>query len=76
DFMGLEQVGIHDNFFDLGASSLDIVKVTNRLNKELGTNEAVVTLFTYPSVAALAQFINPDHEKSEEDKEEMAAVSK
>ncbi|UTX07096.1 SDR family NAD(P)-dependent oxidoreductase [Bacillus inaquosorum] len=76
DFMGLEQVGIHDNFFDLGASSLDIVQVTNRLNKELGTNEAVVTLFTYPSVAALAQFISPDQEESEEDKEEMAAVSK
>ncbi|UPV79864.1 type I polyketide synthase [Bacillus rugosus] len=76
DFMGLEQVGIHDNFFDLGASSLDIVQVTNRLNKELGTNEAVVTLFTYPSVAALAQFIGPDQEESEEEKEEMAAVSK
>ncbi|WP_434177916.1 beta-ketoacyl synthase N-terminal-like domain-containing protein [Bacillus stercoris] len=76
DFMGLEQVGIHDNFFDLGASSLDIVQVTNRLNKELGTNEAVVTLFTYPSVAALAQFISPDQEESEEEKEEMAAVSK
>ncbi len=70
------QVGIHDNFFDLGASSLDIVQVTNRLNKELGTNEAVVTLFTYPSVAALAQFISPDQEESEEEKEEMAAVSK
>lgn len=76
DFMGLEQVGIHDNFFDLGASSLDIVQVTNRLNKELGTNEAVVTLFTYPSVAALAQFIGPNQEESEEEKEEMAAVSK
>ncbi|MBL3648685.1 type I polyketide synthase [Bacillus sp. RHFS10] len=75
DFMGLEQVGIHDNFFDLGASSLDIVQVTNRLNKELGTNEAVVTLFTYPSVAALAQFISPDQEESEEETEEMAAVS-
>lgn len=75
NFMGLEQVGIHDNFFDLGASSLDIVQVTNRLNKELGTNEAVVTLFTYPSVAALAQFISPDQEESDEEKEELAAVS-
>ncbi|WIL36939.1 acyl carrier protein [Bacillus stercoris] len=60
----------------MGASSLDIVQVTNRLNKELGINEAVVTLFTYPSVAALAQFISPDQEESEEEKEEMAAVSK
>ncbi|MGN9863925.1 beta-ketoacyl synthase N-terminal-like domain-containing protein [Bacillus swezeyi] len=74
EFMGLEQVGIHDNFFDLGASSLDIVQVTNRLNKELGTNEAVVTLFTYPSVSALAEYIHPAEE--EEKEEEMAFASK
>ncbi|MBY8914126.1 acyltransferase domain-containing protein [Bacillus sp. YC2] len=76
DFMGLEQVGIHDNFFDLGASSLDIVQVTNRLNQELGTNEAVVTLFTYPSVSALAQYIQPDSGNGEdENEEEMAFAS-
>jgi acyl transferase domain-containing protein len=74
DFMGMEQVGIHDNFFDLGASSLDIVQVTNRLNQALQTNEAVVTLFTYPSVAELAKYINPSHESKEESMEEELAV--
>lgn len=75
DFMGLEQVGIDDNFFDLGASSLDIVQVTNRLNQELGTNEAVVTLFTYPSVSALAQYIQPDSGNGEEENEEEMAFA-
>ncbi|UUD43343.1 type I polyketide synthase [Bacillus pumilus] len=74
DFMGMEQVGIHDNFFDLGASSLDIVQVTNRLNQALQTNEAVVTLFTYPSVAELAKYIKPSDESKEESMEEELAV--
>ncbi|MDM5297138.1 SDR family NAD(P)-dependent oxidoreductase [Bacillus pumilus] len=74
DFMGMEQVGIHDNFFDLGASSLDIVQVTNRLNQALQTNEAVVTLFTYPSVAELAKYIQPSDESQQESMEEELAV--
>ncbi len=74
DFMGMEQVGIHDNFFDLGASSLDIVQVTNRLNQALQTNEAVVTLFTYPSVAELAKYIQPSEDSKEEEMEEELAV--
>ncbi|MES1036838.1 SDR family NAD(P)-dependent oxidoreductase [Bacillus pumilus] len=74
DFMGMEQVGIHDNFFDLGASSLDIVQVTNRLNQALQTNEAVVTLFTYPSVAELAKYIQPSEDSEEEAMEEELAV--
>lgn len=74
DFMGMEQVGIHDNFFDLGASSLDIVQVTNRLNQALQTNEAVVTLFTYPSVAELAKYIQPSEDSKEEAMEEELAV--
>ncbi|WP_260852411.1 type I polyketide synthase [Bacillus pumilus] len=74
DFMGMEQVGIHDNFFDLGASSLDIVQVTNRLNQALQTNEAVVTLFTYPSVAELAKYIQPSEDSKEEAIEEELAV--
>lgn len=74
DFMGMEQVGIHDNFFDLGASSLDIVQVTNRLNQALQTNEAVVTLFTYPSVAELAKYIQPSEESKEDTMEEELAV--
>ncbi|SFI32157.1 MULTISPECIES: type I polyketide synthase [unclassified Bacillus (in: firmicutes)] len=75
DFLGLEQVGIHDNFFDLGANSLDIVQITNRVNKELGTNEAVVTLFTYPSVAELAQHLNPTQEDSNEDYEKEVVLA-
>lgn len=74
DFMGMEQVGIHDNFFDLGASSPDIVQVTNRLNQALQTNEAVVTLFTYPSVAELAKYIRPSEDSKEETMEEELAV--
>lgn len=80
DFMGLEKVGINDNFFDLGASSLDIVQVTNIINKSLKTNVAVVTLFTYPTISELVKYIKEDNDnykyKEEEEKEKIEKSDK
>jgi acyl carrier protein len=55
EFLGLEKVGIHDNFFELGASSLDIIQVNNKLNKLLEKELSVVDFYTYPSVCSLVQ---------------------
>lgn len=54
-FFRIDQVGIHDNFFDLGASSLDMIQVTGKLNEALDESIAVVDMFTYPTIHALAQ---------------------
>ncbi|HSK77096.1 MAG TPA: amino acid adenylation domain-containing protein [Thermoanaerobaculia bacterium] len=54
EIFGLEQVGVHDNFFDLGGNSLLIVKLHSRLQKALGRDFPLVDLFKHPTVAALA----------------------
>ncbi|AZK48521.1 type I polyketide synthase [Paenibacillus lentus] len=54
-FFRMDQVGIHDNFFDLGASSLDMIQVTGKINEALNESLAVVDMFTYPTIHALAQ---------------------
>jgi hypothetical protein len=47
-----------DNFFDLGGKSLDLVTVAERLAGPLGRELRVVDLFRYPSIRALAAFVD------------------
>jgi amino acid adenylation domain-containing protein len=57
ELLGLERVGIHDNFFDLGGHSLLIVRMRGMLQEILGRDVAVVELFKFPTVSALAQHL-------------------
>ncbi|MFM8331369.1 MAG: MupA/Atu3671 family FMN-dependent luciferase-like monooxygenase, partial [Candidatus Methylumidiphilus sp.] len=52
--LGLERVGIHDNFFDLGGNSLLILQVYRQLAPLLDKNFLVIDLFKYPTIATLA----------------------
>lgn len=58
ELLGIEQVGIHDNFFDLGGNSLLVLQVISRLKRELKIELPAVTLFERPTVNALAQVIS------------------
>ncbi|MEB9896098.1 SDR family NAD(P)-dependent oxidoreductase [Bacillus cereus] len=68
-FFRMDEVGIHDNFFDLGASSLDMIQLTGKLNEALGESIAVVDLFTYPSIHALAQRLTRNGQDEAEEAE-------
>jgi amino acid adenylation domain-containing protein len=60
--LGLDQVGIHDNFFDLGGQSLLAIRAVARMRKELGTGASpvsVMDIFKYPTVAELAGLARP-----------------
>lgn len=60
EMLQLETVGIHHNFFDLGAHSLMMVKIAHRLSEVLQRPIAIVDLFRYSSVHALAQYLSQD----------------
>jgi hypothetical protein len=47
-------VGADDNFFDLGGNSVLLVKARSRLAEVFAREVPTVTLFTYPTVRALA----------------------
>jgi acyl carrier protein len=57
EVLGLEQIGIHDNLFELGGSSLIGLRIVARLKKELDIDIRVTALFEGPTVATLAQLI-------------------
>jgi acyl carrier protein len=56
--LGLDRVGLHDNFFDLGANSLVLVQVQRVLRKRLAREIPVTLLFRFPTVAALAAHLD------------------
>jgi amino acid adenylation domain-containing protein len=58
ELLHVEQVGLHDNFFDLGGHSLLVVQVQAVLRDRLGIDLPVVKLFQYPTVHSLAGFLN------------------
>ncbi|MET0622970.1 MAG: amino acid adenylation domain-containing protein [Pyrinomonadaceae bacterium] len=58
--LGLEQVGVHDNFFDLGGHSLLLVRVHSELRQAFDADLTMLDLFKYPTISALAGFIAPE----------------
>jgi len=54
ELLRLDQVGIHDNFFDLGGHSLLVIQLHSRLTRRLGRSLAVLDLFVHPTIHALA----------------------
>jgi amino acid adenylation domain-containing protein len=61
DVLGVERVGIHDDFFDLGGDSIKGVIFINRLQESLGEIVHVVNIFNAPTVAAFARYLEEQH---------------
>ena len=57
EVLGLERVGIHDDFFDLGGHSLLATQLITRVQKAFGGEIALRSLFEAPSVAGFAELL-------------------
>jgi non-ribosomal peptide synthetase component F len=54
EVLGVAQVGIDDNFFDLGGNSMLLMRLHSLLAERLGREVPVTDLFGFPTVRALA----------------------
>jgi|GEM_PF-441789 len=61
EFIGISSEKMQDlnsSFFELGINSVTAVKVTGQLSRKLNIKLPLVALFNYPTIQALADFIN------------------
>lgn len=57
EVLHVEQVSVHDNFFDLGGHSLLLIQVQGRIEKYLNRKLEIAELFRYPTIESLAHHL-------------------
>jgi amino acid adenylation domain-containing protein len=58
DVLHLKQVGLNDNFFDIGGHSVLLLQVHARIGTVTTMKVSVAELFQYPTISALAQHLS------------------
>src|SRR5579859_1257190 len=66
DVLGVQEIGIHDNFFDVGGHSLLAAHLTAQIQNATGRTIPVSSIFRAPTIATLANLLR-DHAVTESD---------
>jgi iturin family lipopeptide synthetase A len=72
DILKRERIGLHESYFDIGANSLHLVQISERINNEFGVSFAVTDLFAYPSLAHLAKHLSTQITENVEQQHEQS----
>ncbi len=62
--LGTEQIGVDDNFFDIGGHSLLIVRMHRRLKEVLERPLALTELYRFPTIRGFAAAMSPDNQSN------------
>ncbi len=65
DVLHIENLGVHENFFDLGGHSLLMAEVYGKLPGLLKEDLTMVDLFKYPTISTLAHYLEKDAEETQ-----------
>ncbi|MFF7202190.1 amino acid adenylation domain-containing protein [Streptomyces sp. NPDC008141] len=57
DVLGVERVGITDDFFELGGNSLSATRLTSRIRKTLGVSVTIRAIFEHRTIAELSRTV-------------------
>jgi acyl-CoA synthetase (AMP-forming)/AMP-acid ligase II len=60
ELLSIKEVGIYNNFFDMGGHSFLITRLQSRLSTTFGRNLSLVELFQYPTISALSQVLSKE----------------
>ena len=62
--LNVPQVGLNDNFFDLGGHSLLTVQAHRQLKEVVEKPISITDMFRFPTIRTLADFLNEDSESN------------
>jgi acyl carrier protein len=79
--LGIQQVGVNDDFFELGGDSLNVVQVNNELKKAFNKDIPVAVMFRHQTIREFTQYLKQDGNgedvlPAEEDRADEIAESK
>ncbi|MGD2085954.1 MAG: amino acid adenylation domain-containing protein [Candidatus Aminicenantes bacterium] len=57
EILGIEKIGIHDGFLDMGGNSLNAMNLTSRIYREFNVNLPLSVVFENPTAAELVSMI-------------------
>ncbi|MGQ8873040.1 amino acid adenylation domain-containing protein [Paenibacillus sp. TSA_86.1] len=60
-----KKIELEDSYFDMGATSLQLAQIAERLEEKYGEELAVTDLFTYPSITDLVGYLAGDRSENE-----------
>ncbi|MBY7735373.1 phosphopantetheine-binding protein, partial [Francisella philomiragia] len=57
EVLGLDRVGVTDNFFRIGGNSILAIKLSHRLSKEFDSRISISNIFEYANIGRIIDYI-------------------
>jgi amino acid adenylation domain-containing protein len=67
--LGIDQVGVYDNFFDIGGHSLRMIQIHQKLKAELSVDIELLHLFQFPTIDSLVRFLQAGYNFGDKSRE-------
>jgi hypothetical protein len=58
EILKVDKVGIHDNYFDIGGNSLNIIRINHKLKEALNREIPIVNMFRYPTIHSFLEYLH------------------
>ncbi|WP_456362602.1 amino acid adenylation domain-containing protein [Xanthomonas sp. F1] len=58
ELLTLDRVGMSDNFFDVGGTSLHIIALRQKIHDNIGIDVSITDLFAHPTIARLSEHLS------------------
>jgi len=57
EILKAERIGVNDSFFDLGATSMDVIRLNNILKERMGIDVPVVSIYRYFTIKSFSRYL-------------------
>jgi acyl carrier protein len=62
EVLGVDKVGVNDNFFDLGGHSLQMIQAHAKVREAFDRDVSMVEMFQYPTARLIARYLTQDRD--------------